>query len=596
MPVKKKITAKKTVKAKSKKTTKKTTQKPVDNLDKKNLLPKNKPSKKSLKKDVEIKKPEVKQEIEQVEKNTDKFGDIRIEMPKKEEEKKSLFSKFKKKEKEIKKEVEEVITEDESNNEEEKNSKKIKNKKKKKSSLSTIYVGIGKERNYFIENMSMLVGSGLGIVPAIRAVKEEIKSKAMKGLLDQIANDVENGFPMWEAFKRSTIFGENLISLIRTGEESGRLHQNLKLIAEQEEKSRQFKSKLRGAMMYPVLVMILTVTVGMGIAIFILPRLATVFTQLQLELPKITEILIGVGSYLGENGATVIPLVFIGLLILMYFIFIFKKTKFIGQSILFGLPVIHNLVMQLEVSRFTYLLGSLLNAGIPIDQALTSLMRSASVVKYKKFYKFLLDHIKSGGTFQSAFEEYKHLNRYIPSTVQQLVIAGERSGNLSEILLKVSVSYEEKTETLTKNLSVLLEPILLIIVWLGVVAVALGVILPVYNLIGGLNQADQGSQVASPSEAAIDELLTQPDDETNVEQNIVEEAQEIKETAELITVLETGIGYLNVRAEPAASAKLLQRILPGEEYEFVIEQNGWIKIVINDEQDGWVSSQYVSKK
>jgi type IV pilus assembly protein PilC len=361
-------------------------------------------------------------------------------------------------------------------------------KQKKRKSLLDSF-GIGHDRDYFIENLSMLVSSGMTIVEALDSITPDIRSKRMRESIGEIRESIESGSPLWRALDSVHLFPSHTVSLVRIGEESGKLSENLHVISLQQEKERVFQSKIRSAMMYPVFVLALTFVVGIGLAWFILPKLALVFSQLRLELPLITKVLIGAGVYLSRYGAIIVPGIIVALGLILYIIFYFPKTKIVGQTILFALPGIKLLILEVELSRLGYLLGTLLQAGLPITQAISSLAQATFFPYYKKFYTYLAKSIEDGNSFQKSFARYRRLNRIVPTPVQQLIVTSEKSGNLSEMLLKISETYEAKTETTTKNLTVILEPILLVIVWLGVVAVALAVILPIYNLIGGLNTA-----------------------------------------------------------------------------------------------------------
>lgn len=345
--------------------------------------------------------------------------------------------------------------------------------------------GLGKERDYVIENLSMLISGGMPIMSAFQSIAAELRSRRIKKIITAIMADIEAGSPLWRACAQSRLFPEHAISLIRLGEESGKLTQNLKVVAIEQEKNQVFKSKLRSAMMYPIFVLSLTVIIGVGIAWFILPKLATVFAQLKIKLPLITKVLINIGLFLGEHGTWVVPAAILAIAILFFFIFLFAKTKFIGQRMLFSLPGIKELIKEVEVARFGYLLGTLLEAGLPITQALDSLASAAEISQYRKLYMHLRDSVADGNSIQKSFAAFKHTSRLIPMPIQQLIVAGENSGSLPETLVKIGQKFEAKADTTTKNLSVILEPILLVIVWLGVVAVALAVILPIYSLIGG---------------------------------------------------------------------------------------------------------------
>jgi type II secretory pathway component PulF len=145
--------------------------------------------------------------------------------------------------------------------------------------------------------------------------------------------------------------------------------------------------------------------------------------------------------------------------------------------------------MEVEVARFGYLLGTLLEAGLPVTKAIDSLTGASEVIRYKKFHQHLHDAIDMGNSFEKSFALYKDIDKLVPQPIQQLIISGEQSGNLNKTLIKVGQVLEAKSDTTTKNLTIIMEPILLVIVWAGVVSVAFAVILPIYSLVGGLNNA-----------------------------------------------------------------------------------------------------------
>lgn len=349
------------------------------------------------------------------------------------------------------------------------------------------FIGFGQEKEYFIENLSLLLASGMNIIPALDAIGGEIHSARLKGVITQVRQQVEDGSPIWRALQGRNLLPDHIIALIRVGEQAGKLTENLKVITVQQQKDRDFRSKLRSALMYPTLVMVLAVVVGLGISWYILPRLATVFSQLKIDLPLITKGLIAVGLFMGKYGAIVIPTSLLGLAVLFYLLFGYPKTKFIGQSILINLPIIRRLIQEVELSRFGFVLGTLLDAGLPVTESLDSLSRSTTVRPYQRLYALFKTTVEEGNSFQKSFERVGNISRLIPRPIQQLIVAGEQSGRLPEVLFGIAQAFDAKTETTTKNLTVILEPILLIIVWLGVVAVALAVILPIYGLLGGLN-------------------------------------------------------------------------------------------------------------
>jgi len=293
---------------------------------------------------------------------------------------------------------------------------------------------------------------------------------------------------LWQALELSGLFSERAISLIKIGERSGRLTANLKVASQQQQKERSFSSKIKGALMYPLFVLVVAVLVGLGVAWFILPKLAVVFTQMKIKLPFITKVFIDVGLFLGKYGSIVIPIALVLFLVIIYFIFFFKRTKIAGQFITFSIPIFREIIRDMEVARFGYLAGSLLQAGLPLVNALKLIKETSDFYNYRKFYAYLESSIDEGNTFSKTFANYNGIDKLIPPPMQRTISAAEKSGHLAETLVKIGQIYEERLDDTTKNLTVILEPILLVIVWVGVMAVAFAVILPIYGLIGGLEK------------------------------------------------------------------------------------------------------------
>jgi len=482
-----------------------------------------------------------------------------------------------------------------------KHKKATSNKKKKPSRGFSLF--IGKEKEYLIENLAMLVKSGLDVAIALETMQSDIKTKSLHQVITQMRADIESGSTIAEALGKYKFLPDYSISLIRIGEESGRLSENLQVIVLQQQKEREFKSRIRSAMMYPVFVMALTLIVGVGIAWFILPKLATVFNSLKVQLPALTKALIALGNFLQEHGALVIPLSFLVLGLIFYFIFVFKKTKFIGQGMLFRLPAIHGLLQEVEVARFGYLLGTMLEAGLPILQALDSIAQATDFRAYRKFYLFLQQSINDGNFFKASFKLYKKTDKYLPLSVQQIIATAEQSGSLAPALLDIGRIYENKTADTTKNLSVILEPILLVIVWLGVVSVALAVILPIYSLIGGMNQAT--SQKSAPPPPAIE---TTESDQSVIDSDTIDTTDSVEVVAATSAMSETSatsvvlpqlkikdisLGYLNVRSQPTTAGDKIAEVQPGDIFDYTQTEAGWYQINLSAEQVGWVYGDYV---
>lgn len=345
-----------------------------------------------------------------------------------------------------------------------------------------------KQREYFTENLALLLKSAVPVQDALESLRSTASSRQMKKALARMSADIEAGYNLAQALERSGTVSDQTLALARLGEASGQLVENLQLAARQEEKRHVFRSKVRSALIYPSFVLGLTVAVGLGVAWLLLPRLASTFTQLQVKLPLVSRVMIDFGIFLKDHGVVVVPIVLAALALLGYILFAAPHTKDIGRRMLLKLPGIGRLMREVEIAQFGYLLGTLLQAGLSVTQALALLNETSILPQYKAFYKYLSVSFDNGFSFKNSFAHYKHSATLIPPAVQQIVVAGERSGSLTEVLLTVGRTYEQKSDITTANLEAIIEPILLVIVWIGVMLVAVSVIIPIYSLVGGVNQ------------------------------------------------------------------------------------------------------------
>ncbi len=350
-----------------------------------------------------------------------------------------------------------------------------------------LLVGSGDEKNFIIENLSMMLGAGLSVPASFESILKGIKNKKLIQIIKRVILDLDEGSSLYFALAKTPLLAPYALSLIKIGEESGRLIGNLQAVAIQQQREDVLNSKLRSAMIYPVLVLSITLVVGLGVAWFILPKLGKTFENLKLQLPLITRILIEGANILSHQGFWLVPVLVIVLGTIIYFVFYDHRTNRFGQWILCTLPMTKRLIVNLELSRLGYIAGGLLSAGIPIQETIRLLGESTRIYRYKKFYTHVVDGFELGNSFKKSFAQYPHIDTIIPSPIQQIIISGEQSGKLSQSLMLIANRFEQKTEESIKNLPVILEPIFLIIVWVGVLGVALAVILPIYSLVGNLN-------------------------------------------------------------------------------------------------------------
>ncbi|MEK7184148.1 MAG: type II secretion system F family protein [Patescibacteria group bacterium] len=470
---------------------------------------------------------------------------------------------------------------------------------------------LGAEKDQFLESFALLITSGMGVLVALEALLADARSSTMKRVIEQMRLDVDAGQSLSTAFEASGILSSDVISLVRIGEEAGRLPENLKVIAIQQQKERQFQSKLVSAMIYPVLVFSVTILVGLVIAWFVLPRLSLVFGQLNIELPFITKLMIGFGQFLGQYGFVAVPATAVALILGMYLIFFATQTKIIGERLILAIPGLRKIIIEVELARFGYIMGTLLHAGLPVVETLQSIANSTPTASYRKLYQHLKSSIEEGNSFRKSLDSYPGTRQLIPIPIQQLISASEMSGSLSESFLKISSVYEEKTDVTTKNLVVIIEPILLVVVWLGVVLVAVAVIMPIYKLVGDFNTGTSTTPTppvdnSAPAALAPGETdgyaITGPADSQPVEPVVLGAHDQIDpllvDAGQLLptaTVIESAeFSTLNVRSEPSTTASVIKQLHTGETYPVIETNSTWTKIQLTQGGTGWVASQYIT--
>jgi type IV pilus assembly protein PilC len=463
------------------------------------------------------------------------------------------------------------------------------------------YFGSGRDRDYFIEQLSVLLSSGMDLLSALSSIRDEMSSRKMKKLLNQVYWNVEQGMPLWRALEHSKVMPRYFVALVEIGESSGNLVENLKVVSLQYQKDKAFRSKVSAAMVYPVFVLIVTAAVGLATAMLVLPRITGIYQRMDVELNIFTLILIGMGNFFKSVGVVAVPAFLLLLGVALFFLFYHKKTKFVGEAVLLRLPGISPLIVEVELSRFGYIMGNLLDSGVPVVDALDLLGSLTSFRVYKRFYRALGKEIAEGKSFRQSFDRYRGVNTLFPISFQRLIISGEQSGGLSESLSRMSEIYEEKIEVTSRNLTVVLEPLLLIIVWCGVAIVALGAITPMYGLIGNISSTTSrsGQDESSGTVVVKDESAAVFDGKQEDEETYASEGEGINEDTEdenqnILEIEDTGTDFLNVRDVPGGS--VVTTVTPGELYVYVDFMKGWYQIILEDGTLGWVSAEYVDAK
>jgi len=335
----------------------------------------------------------------------------------------------------------------------------------------------------FTKNLSVLLNGGVSINEAIDTLSIQSKPGALRNILHRIKDRLEKGVSLNGAIaEEGEIFGPVVVSLIRAGEMSGSLADNLNFISGWLQRDYTLRKDINSVLLYPKIVLSATVILGGGLAIFILPKLVPMFTGLHVELPLITQIVLGVSLFIKNYWLMIIAIAFFAW-IAIYLIFRIRAVKYQYHKTLVHFPYIKELVVGYQLALFSQLMGTLLRSGISIDEALNIAYVGTSNLYYQGALNVMIERVNKGISLVETMKTYPEL---YPANSTSVLAVGENTGTLEESFFKVSDFWSKDLASQTKNLPTIIEPILLVIIGLAVGLIALSIIMPIYKLTGNL--------------------------------------------------------------------------------------------------------------
>ena len=344
------------------------------------------------------------------------------------------------------------------------------------------------EQGEFLESMALLTGAGIDSASALDSLATSARSKNLRKHLSEAVRTVNGGYPLWYALQAHNILPPQRVWLVRIGEESGRLAEHVQAAVVQHRKESLFRARVQSAMLYPAIITLVAIVAGVSVAWFILPRLATVFATLQVDLPFLTRVLLALGRFLGAYGIIAVPVALAVIITVFFVVFVVPGTRRIGEFILLHTPGVSGLIRDGELARFGHVFGSLMSVGVPVPEALGAVASASGTASFRRFYERLRERILNGQSFAQSFAEDKVLSHTLPRTIQQLLVTSEQSGQMAATATRLGEIYEGRLDLATKNLTVVLEPILLFAVWIGVVLLAVSIITPIYSVLQGVSR------------------------------------------------------------------------------------------------------------
>jgi type IV pilus assembly protein PilC len=336
-----------------------------------------------------------------------------------------------------------------------------------------------KEKLIFTRQLAVMVKAGLSVVKALEALSTQTHNKFFAEVLKGIIKEVRGGQALSNSMSRyPKVFPDVYIAVVRAGEQTGQLYEVLFNLADQQEKQAEIISKVRGAMMYPAVIFLALIAVVFLIIFFVLPSLKTVFADFGAELPVTTQALFLISDLARNYYYIVFPLM-IGL---GYLAFLWTKQpsgRLIYDKLKIKLPIFGALTTKVYMANFSRTMGMLTKASLPIMQSIRIVQQTINNKHYEQAFERIIATVEAGKPLSQAIAK----EPLFPPMVSQLITLGEESGNLDSVLGEVTRFYDSEVDNTTKNLSSLIEPIMLIVMGIGVAFVVTSVLSPIYKLV-----------------------------------------------------------------------------------------------------------------
>lgn len=342
-----------------------------------------------------------------------------------------------------------------------------------------IFSGVSlKDKMMFARHLGVMLSSGLSVPRALDVISSQTKSKNFKNILAKVGEDVKTGNTLGDSLAKAGVFDELSVNMIRVGEMSGNLEEVLALLADQLEKEHTLLSKVRGAMYYPAVIFIIMIGIGIAMLTYVVPQLTSIFSDVQASIPAPTRMIINTSNFMAGHKL----LVLLSTLFIFFFIIIFFKTragKKVAALLFLRVPVIKNVTIKVNNARFARIYGSLIKSGVPVVESLKIISETLTNRYYQEAFKKIGEEVQKGKPLHAELAVFPKL---FPVLAVQMVEVGEETGRTVEILADLARFYEEEIDQVTKNLSSIIEPVLMVVIGSAVGFFAISMIMPMYSI------------------------------------------------------------------------------------------------------------------
>ncbi len=371
-----------------------------------------------------------------------------------------------------------------------KGEKAAKPAKKKKGGGFSIGGVKAKHLALFTRQLSTLQDAGLPLLRSLQILESQQKPGLMKNILLGVTEEVEGGSSLSESMgKFPKAFDHLYVKMVNAGEIGGVLDVILQRLSEFMEKSERLKRKIKGAMVYPIVVILVAISILVGIMLLIIPKFEEIFLDFEIELPALTQGLINTSRWVaGTDAGATIPgwaiLVFGGPILWISFKLIRKTPpgRAVFDTMILWVPVLGTLIRKTVIARFTRTLGTLISAGVPILEAVTITSQTSGNYVFEKALRNVHDSIREGETFATPLRESKTCD----AIVVNMIDVGEETGEMDAMLLKIADNYDEEVDVAVASLVSLLEPLMVVLLGGMVGTIVVAMFLPMIKMLESL--------------------------------------------------------------------------------------------------------------
>ena len=336
------------------------------------------------------------------------------------------------------------------------------------------------EKIFFTRNLQAMISAGVSLPRALMILSEQTKNRRFKIALEKISDNILKG----KNFSNSlalypNIFSEVFINMVKVGEEAGTLERVLNDLVYQMERENSLKSRVKGAMMYPAVVVVVMIGIGILMMIMVVPRLSATFEELGVELPFTTQLIISFGNFLTKNIILILISLFIFILV-MRLILKTKAGKKTIDAISLRFPVISDLIKKSNSASMLRTLSALITSGVPIVRALEISAGASGNFYYRESLNLAAEKVQKGLKMSEVLKRYKNI---YPDLVVQMTKIGEETGQTADMFSKLADFFESEVEIITKNIASIIEPVITVILGIAVGFFAISMIQPMYSML-----------------------------------------------------------------------------------------------------------------